>query len=221
MSDFLRKFKGLFVTGVNPSATEQSSEASAEAPQAEHVSTASNHTVSGITPQLSEKFTNVLLEALDTNNQPGLDYLEFKQSVQSLSKMNMDDQTRFVSAFTMAHSMGATPEKLIQSAEFYVGILKEEEKRFSEVLVKQNQVQIGNRENELKQLEQLVKDKHTQLEKLQTEIAQHQEQMSKNREQMSEAAQRLEQTRQDFLASFELINGQIKQDLQNMKAYLK
>ena len=64
------------------------------------------------TERPSKKFIEVLLGALDKNNLKGFDYLEFKQSLQSLAKMPMDEATKYQSAFAMAQTMGATPEKI-------------------------------------------------------------------------------------------------------------
>ena len=52
--------------------------------------------------KVSSKFMEILFKAMEDNNLDGFDYLEFKQSLKSLEKMPMDEQTRFKSAFAMA-----------------------------------------------------------------------------------------------------------------------
>ena len=56
---------------------------------------------------ITDKFTDVLMKALSDNNIEGFDYLEFRQGLLSLSKMPMDEGTRFQAAFSMAQVMGA------------------------------------------------------------------------------------------------------------------
>ena len=49
-----------------------------------------------------EKFTNILFGAIEANDLEGFDYLEYKESLQSLAKMNMDEETRYKSALVPA-----------------------------------------------------------------------------------------------------------------------
>ena len=74
---------------------------------------------------------DVLAEALQNNNIDGVDYFEFRQSLLSLSKISMDEKTRYQSAFAMAQAMGATPKQLIETAEHYLNVLKNEEHKFA------------------------------------------------------------------------------------------
>ena len=67
----------------------------------------------------SDKFVDNLLKAIEANNLEGFDYLEYKQSLRSLSSMDMDEATKFNSAFAMAKTKNQgelkspnTPESL-------------------------------------------------------------------------------------------------------------
>ena len=80
--------------------------------------------------KVTSKFTNILFGAMEKNDQEGFDYLEFKQSLQNLAKMPMDEATRFKSAFAMAQTMGVTPDLLVKSAEFYIQVLDGEKNLF-------------------------------------------------------------------------------------------
>ena len=71
-----------------------------------------------------EKFVNRLLQALEEANLDGFDYLEYKQSLQSIDDMNMDEATMYKSSLAMAKTMGATPEKLVSSAQHYINVLE-------------------------------------------------------------------------------------------------
>ena len=81
--------------------------------------------------KVTSKFVNVLLGAMEQANLDGFDYLEYKQSLNSLAKMPMDVKTRFQSAFAMAQTMGANPKKLMDSALHYINVLKKEEVKFA------------------------------------------------------------------------------------------
>lgn len=85
---------------------------------------------------VNDKIMMELLYALDENNQKGFDYLEFKNAVKSLKSIEMDEKTRYVSAFTTAKTLGLTVPKLIDSIEFYLNILQVQKKKFNESLNK-------------------------------------------------------------------------------------
>ena len=81
------------------------------------------------TPQSGKpdaKFVDILLKAVEKDNLEGFDYLEYKSSLQSLSGMDMDEETKYKSSLAMATTMGATPAKLIKTAEHYIATLNKE-----------------------------------------------------------------------------------------------
>ena len=70
----------------------------------------------GATHGLDEKSLNFLVKALEKNNLPGFDYIEFKQSLGSLLSMDMLEETAFKSVFATATSVGLTKDKLLISS---------------------------------------------------------------------------------------------------------
>ena len=59
---------------------------------------------------IDSKSVDFLAKALDKNNIPGFDYLEFKQSLTALKKMGMDAETSIKSAYATASTVGLTKE---------------------------------------------------------------------------------------------------------------
>ena len=142
--------------------------------------------------KVTEKFSQILFGAMEKNNIDGFDYLEYRQSLQSLKKMNMDESTRYKSAYAMAQTMGASPDYLVKTAQHYLDVLKKEEDKFETALKNQRSRQEGEKD---------------QLGKLEQDV--------------SQASQKVESTKNDFIASYQAIVGQISQDVENMKQYLK
>jgi len=167
------------------------------------------------------KFTNILLQAMDKNNLDGFDYLEYKQSLHNLAKMPMDEPTRYQSAYAAASTMGATPAKLIKTANFYIDILKKEEAKFAQALANQKDKQIGDKSQLIQQHDNLVKEKTNQIEQLKKEIAQHQAKSEAMKKSISSATVKVETTKNNFVASYNLVLSQIQRDIENMKKYLK
>ena len=72
----------------------------------------------------------------------------------------------------MAQTMGVTPAKLVESAQFYLGVLNGEQAHFAEAHAQQKAKLVGNREAEAKNLELAVQQKAEQIKQLTQEIEQ-------------------------------------------------
>ena len=186
-------------------------------------SSSTSSTASSTVPseKSSPKFTNILLQAMEANNLDGFDYLEYKHSLHNLAKMAMDEKTRYQSAYAAASTMGATPAKLVKTAHFYIDVLKKEEAKFAQALANQKDKQIGDKSQLIQQHDNLVKEKTKQIEQLKKEIAQHQAKSEQMEKSISAATVKVETTKNNFVASYNLVLSQINRDIENMKKYLK
>lgn len=169
----------------------------------------------------TKKFTDILLGALEKANQPGFDYLEFKKALENLKRLNMDDSTRFQSAYATAQSMNITPAQLVASAGHYLKALAQEEANFNQALADQKQRQIKDQQDQLPKLDQEVKSLETQIEQLQNRIKKAKADQNKIRKSIETADVKLRNTKNDFEASYRAIATQINSDVENMKQYLK
>ncbi|MEL6988413.1 MAG: hypothetical protein AAGK97_11345 [Bacteroidota bacterium] len=170
---------------------------------------------------MTDKFMDVLLSAMEKNNLDGYDYLEFKQVLQNLSKMEAIEEKRFKSAYVMAQTMNATPDHLIQTAQHYLKILKDEESKFQNALANQRNRQINDKQEEVKILQQTIVDKEKRIEQLKAEILEHQKQHDAAKNSLSNAAGKLESTKISFLKSYESLSSQIIADVDKISKYLK
>jgi DNA repair exonuclease SbcCD ATPase subunit len=170
--------------------------------------------------QVSDKFMEVLLKAMEKNNLDGFDYLEYKKSLQSLAKMPMDEATRYKSAYAMAQTMGVKPEMLVKTAEHYIAALSREEKQFEQALTAQKQKQVQSKLSQLKQLEETIQQKAQRIKQLTQEIEKHQQQMATTKQQVSDASVKIETTKNNFIASYNALVSKIQEDIDKMKQYL-
>lgn len=171
--------------------------------------------------KVSERFLRILLKALEENNRDGFDYLEFKEFLRALDSMNLDEPTKYQSAYANARTMGATFEGIEQSTRHYLDVLKNEELKF-EAAVKNQRVKIvENRQNELQKLETLVNEKEEKIRQLTEEIEKHKGQMTEEQKKISEARAKIERTKSDFLFTYNTLVKQIQSDIQNIHHYLK
>lgn len=219
MSEYLKKFKSIFVVEDGTKMQPQ--------PKVENKARAEPFPVNVAQATVAqqgkttEKFVEILSAALEKQNQTGFDYLEFRQALKNLAKMPMDESTRFQSAYAMAQTMGVTAPLLVESAKGYLEILQGEQTRFNEAHAQQRSRLIGNREEEIKQLELQIKQKTEQIELLSKQIEEHKQHTENIRKEVGESTVKIENTRADFETTYETVAGQIKEDLAKMQQYLQ
>jgi len=212
MSDIFKKFKSVFVLE-EADASQPAKESAVPvakapaAPPAPAVSPMANSAGS-----VTDKFSEILLGALEKNNQAGFDYF---------AKMPMDEQTRFQSAYAMAQTMGVTPVALVESANFYLNVLASEQSRFNEAHQQQRAKLIGNREEEVKNLEAMMQQKSEQIKQLTQQIEEHRQRAEQIRKELSDSTIKIENTKADFEATFASVVGQMQGDVEKMKSFLK
>lgn len=222
------KLKKLFVieegTPNTPSQNQSTTEASVPTKETPEVTPEPNKEVVTAyeTPsgKADPKFIDILLKAIEKNNLDGFDYLEYKSSLQGLDNMNMDEETRYKSAFVMAKTMGVSPSKLMNSAKHYVKVLNQEEKKFLEALKKQRQLQVSGKEEELIRLQKEVEAKNAKIEQLKKEIINTEKKYDKIKSTINKNAAKVESTNDAFMHAYKVVLGQIMTDVENMKKYL-
>ena len=212
-----KKFKSLFIVEV-PDAKDKSPSKKAPTATPKAVPPTPKSAKPG---EVSDQFLEVLFKAMERNNLEGFDYLEYKQSLQSLAKMDMDEATRYQSAYAMAQTMGADARHLVKTAQHYINVLKAEADKFESALRKQQQDRIGSKQTEMKQLDSSIAEKTKRIQQLQKEISEHQKQRETLQKLIGEASIKIQATHANFEASFQLLVQQIMKDLENIKVHLE
>jgi len=169
----------------------------------------------------AEKFVDKLLKAIEKNNLDGFEYLEFKQSLQSLNNVSMDEKTRFQSAMAMAKTMGATEDKIINAAQHYLNILKSEQEKFEVAFKAQETKQVSQREQTIVKAEKSIKEKQAQIETLKKEIEVLNKQLESTKKDTNQAAAKVQSTKDGFYSAYHTVVNQIKADITAMQTHLK
>jgi hypothetical protein len=170
--------------------------------------------------QVNEKFFNVLLEAMEKNNLQGFDYMEFKQFLKSLDKVELDEATKYRSAFATGQTMGATKEILINSANRYLDLLKQEEERFELAVKNQRSKNIDDKQSGIAMLEKSIGEKEQQIASLAAEIENARKEIQQRKEDIALALAKVQQTQADFQHTYKLLMGQLQEDIQKINTYL-
>lgn len=169
---------------------------------------------------LDEKSVNFLTKALEKNNLPGFDYIEYKQSLGALSAMDIEGATAFKSAYATAQTVGLTKEKLLQSAEHYKKILNKEKEQFDAALEKQIYQRVKSKMDEVAKLRKQIEQYKAKVQELEQKIAASQGTIDKADETIQAAKDKIEGTKQNFEYTLQSIVNQIDKDIENINLYL-
>ena len=162
---------------------------------------------------VDEKSLSFLMKALSENDLSGFDYIQFKQAVQSLKKMNMDDTTAFKSAFATAATMGLTKEKLIDTAGYYRNLLGKEEQNFAQALSNQLQTKVEAKKEKVTKLKYQIDKNKEQIQKLQDEIGGYLDEVESTEASIVEEDERLTQTKEKFEKTHQAVVQVIDADI--------
>jgi chromosome segregation ATPase len=169
---------------------------------------------------IDEKSAEYLAKALEKNNMPGFDYIEFKQSLNKIASLNLDDSQRFQATFMTGSTVGLTKEKLIETAGQYKQILAKEKAQFDVALKSQIQQRIDGKKEELDRLLQQIKENQQRIKVLETEIDQYQVKANDITGNMDFEQQKINKTRDSFDVTYNAILVHIDQDIAKFNQFL-
>lgn len=169
---------------------------------------------------LDEKSISFLAGALAKSNLPGFDYLEFKQSLEALNRLGMDEETAIKSAFATAATVGLTKEKLLKTAQHYKSVLNTEKQQFDAALQKQIEQRIKGKATEVAKLKKQVEEYRAKIQQLEAQIAKSQETIDHADEHIQNAKSKIEATRENFEHTLQSVVNQIDKDIENIKKHL-
>ena len=167
-----------------------------------------------------KKFTSILLKAMESNNLEGIDYLEFKESLQSLKKVIEDEPTRFKSSFAVLSNSGVTKQKLVDSSDHYIKVLQKEKSKFESTFKAQQTKKVNAREKQIKDLKEGILKRKQTLQKLINEIEAMEKSLGEAKVEINQVASKVQLTKDQFMASYQMIIKQIQSDSDKINKYL-
>ncbi len=174
----------------------------------------------GASKDLDVDIIRTLLKALKSEHSNEFDFISFKQSVQNLKEMNMDEETSFKSAYATASTMGMTKDKLLNSARKYQNALESERSSFANALKNQMEIKVNGKKEEAEQLKKRIESYKQKIEDMKREMAVYQEKIDTVDETMASAKQKISETKDRFEKAYSSINNNITADLSLIEKYL-
>ena len=169
---------------------------------------------------IDERSAAFLTRAIAENDLPGFDYLEFKKAMAALKAMQMDEDTAIRSSYATASVAGLSKDKLIQAANHYLQVLSKEKDQFASALQDQFNLKVQQRKERMDFLKGGVEDGLARIEKIKAKIAELQTELSALEDEVEGAVNGLKETESKFVAAYNTIEAQIKNDISKFNEIL-
>ncbi len=169
---------------------------------------------------LDEKSIEFLTNALEKNNLPGFDYIEFKLALANMASMNLDEETSFKTAFATASTMGLTKIKLLETAGHYQKIINKERSQFELALQKRMQQRVAGKQSEVEKLKAQIIKHREKITQLEAQIDKYQMTIDNADATINEEKSKIVGTKENFETTSQSILNQIGKDIENIGRYL-
>jgi chromosome segregation ATPase len=169
---------------------------------------------------LDEKSMAFIANAIEKANLPGFDYVEFKQAISNMAKMNLDDATAYKTAFATAMTLGLTKDKLLETANHYKTVLVREKEQFDKALLKQEESRIGDNLKKVDEYKNVIADNELKMKELQAAIDNARAKMRELDYERNQSQQKIEEAKSKFVFTHRSIMNLIEKDIENIGKYI-
>ena len=172
------------------------------------------HTVSSMTGVADEKFVDMLKSVIADNNIPGQDYFEYKQSLDALASLPLDERTKFITVYATFKLQGCTKDVLTSSIDKYISLVQNEEKNFNAELASQRNSNVTGKTAQ-------IQDAQKKLEDLNKQIAETNTFIITASQEVQNAELKLQMTENSFKKSVEKVVGMLQADKDKINSYIQ
>jgi chromosome segregation ATPase len=169
---------------------------------------------------LNERMVDTILRAIKDKHDVGMDYIKFKQSIQNLMAMNMDETTSIKSAYATASTMGLDKDALIKSILGYQGVIDKERDKFIDSLKNQVKAKIEEPQAQILEIDQTIHNHKQKIEALQKEIELYEVKKDTIKNDIAVQEEKIESIRKDFLVVYESFTKNLSDDKTHFETLL-
>jgi ACT domain-containing protein len=169
---------------------------------------------------LNSKMVDTILKSIKENHEQGMDYIKFKQSIQNLMAMNMDEATSVKSAYATASTMGLNKEELIKSIYVYQGVIDKERDIFIDSLKNQIKLKIEDPKAEIIDISKKIANHQNEITKLQKEIELYNQKRVNVETEINQQEEKIENIRKEFLIVYQSFTKNLEDDKNSFETLL-
>lgn len=166
--------------------------------------------VTGVVGVINKEMYDTLMNVIEEQNFPGPDYLELKRAADSMSSVIPDENTRYISAYTVLKSSNNNFNKtvILNSIDKYIQFIENEKTDAQNQLSQIYQNEIGSRQNEIEKRVKLIEENKKKIEELNAQIMSASQEINTINGEMLTKKTELEIQEKNFNVTVEsIING--------------
>jgi hypothetical protein len=168
----------------------------------------------------AEKFEKYFDGLFEQANFPGPDYYEFFKMMETLEAHIHDEKARLSATFASLSIQGLTKEVLIESATKYKGIIENDKANFEKALSEKVDVEVGQRQKELQEVEKKIVANSQQIQKLTKEITDYQLSIGKLKAKIAEEDDKIKNNNLGYQMASKAVTSKIVSDIQKIQSTL-
>jgi hypothetical protein len=159
------------------------------------------------------KFIELLEGIIEQNNLPGQDYFEFKQAIENMKSLPMDEKTKFQTVYSVLSLQGCNKEILLSSTDKYIAIIQQEKTNFDVEMKKAYAEKVQSKLNEAEKAKKEVESLTTKLSELNNQAILASQEAQK-------AEMEIRATEANFKASADIIIGEMAADKEKINTFI-
>ena len=179
--------------------------------------------IPGAAGVFDKRFYDGFLQIIEKNNVDGIDYFEFdKAKTANDAIVGMTEAMKFQVAFSTlkANSPTLTKDVLLETADFYLGKLGEEEKGFAAEMQNEIESEVNSKINQAKAKQEEIAKKQEMIVKLQGEMSALQGEIGTLSVEAQNNQAKIDATAKNFKISLDVLRAKIEQDKNNIKQFI-
>jgi len=174
----------------------------------------------GIGDSLDKKSADFLAAAIAKTMTREFDYIRYRQSLNAVRDLNLDEATSFKSSYAAAHAMGVTKSALVNSAQQYLSVLMNEKTQFDTALSNQVKERVGAKRDEVVKLQQRIEEMKQKIRELENRMSEFQNKIDTADDDVAAAKQKIQETQERFEAAFQTFVDIITKDIERINQFL-
>jgi chromosome segregation ATPase len=174
----------------------------------------------GIADSYDRKSADFLATALAKAMTRDFDYMKYRQSLNAMQDLNLDETTAFRSAYAAARAMSVTKEALINSANQYLSILMQEKNQFDTALSNQVKERVSAKRDEVVKLQQRIEEMKQKIREFESRINEYQGKIDTADDDVEAAKQKIHETKERFETAFQAFTEVISRDIDRINQFL-
>ncbi len=166
------------------------------------------------------KFEKYFDNLFEKANLPGPDYFEFYKTMEMLEAHIADEKARLSATFASLAIQGLTKKNLIETANKYKVIIEQDQTNFNTALEDKMKAEVGQRQVQLKSMEQKIAANSDQIQKLTKEISDTQVQIGQIKTEVMDQENKLTKNKNGYQVACQAVINKIVTDIQKIQSTL-